>query len=500
MKATIQGNFITITECTSYEYDCVVKSFTREHEGYKYVKNRGGWDGKICYVYGSKIPCGLYAMLGEVAGECGFPLELTGTETMLDEGIDRDEFNAWCEEFFAESEMKPRDYQIESAYRILRNKRCLSELATSAGKTLICFMVIAYVLAKRKATKVLMIVPTIQLIDQSAKDFETYNDGRISVTVNRVGGGNKTTEGCEITVGTFQSLTKWDAEKLAEFDCVIVDECHRAKSKSIKTILERCVNCDYRFGVSGTLPAKKSLDFLTLLAYIGPVVTEVKAKELQDRGFISNCKIVQLRVDYTDEETKDIIHNAHKECMRMGESTKSFNLEKNFVIENAKRLRFVTDLLMHTTKNTLVLFQHLAYGKLIYNTLRDVNTGKRIYYIDGSTPKDTRNTYTANMDLHDNVILVASFQVLSTGVSVNHIYNVVFTESYRSPNIIIQSIGRSLRLKSKDNPELNHATIIDIVDDFRVGKHMNYMYRHGMDRVRGYKAQKYPYEIKYVKL
>ena len=81
----------------------------------------------------------------------------------------------------------------------------------------------------------------------------------------------------------------------------------------------------------------------------------------------------------------------------------------------------------------------------------------------------------------------------------NHIYNVIFTESFKSPFVIIQSIGRSLRLKDKENTEKNRATIIDLVDDFRIGKYTNYLYRHGVDRMRLYKEQKYPATIRKVK-
>ena len=59
-------------------------------------------------------------------------------------------------------------------------------------------------------------------------------------------------------------------------------------------------------------------------------------------------------------------------------------------------------------------------------------------------------------------ILVASFGTLSTGVSIKDLHNIVFMESFKSEQIIIQSIGRGLRLhKTKDS-----AVIFDIVDVF----------------------------------
>ena len=124
---------------------------------------------------------------------------------------------------------------------------------------------------------------------------------------------------------------------------------------------------------------------------------------------------------------------------------------------------------------------------------------KRVYYIDGNIDKKIREEIRSRMETYDDVVLVASYQTFSTGISVNHIYNVIFTESFKSQFVVIQSIGRSLRLKDKENQEKNKAVIIDLVDDLRFGKHYNYLYKHGIERIKQYKEQQYPYEIKKIK-
>ena len=59
-------------------------------------------------------------------------------------------------------------------------------------------------------------------------------------------------------------------------------------------------------------------------------------------------------------------------------------------------------------------------------------------------------------------VLIASFGTLSTGVSINAIFNVIFADSFKSEQIIIQSIGRALRL----HEEKKTAIIFDLVDVF----------------------------------
>lgn len=280
---------------------------------------------------------------------------------------------------------------------------------------------------------------------------------------------------------------------------ICVSNCHKSKAVSIKNILEHCWDAEYRFGVSGTMPKNSSADYLTLQTYLGPVVTEVKAKTLQDDGYISNCSIFQLRMDYVTEKKKQELSEAYTFLISQGKGTDAFTLEKNFIIENEKRFKFINELIEKTTKNTLVLFHRIIYGKKLYKHLKENLPDKRVYYIDGSIDKNTRMEITNRMDKYDDVILVASYATLSTGISINKIFNIFFTESFKSPYIILQSIGRGLRLKDKENKENNHVTIIDLVDDFRIYKYINYLYKHGVERMRLYKEQNYPVKTKKIK-
>ena len=495
--------FLIIKDCTQDEYNQVLTSYTKTVDGYRFspLYKKGLWDGTIKFIKGASIPSGTYMYLYETMQEFNYELKMYGLKRMFDQTITLESYTEWVNDFFKDSKFKPRDYQIESAFKIIKYKRCLSELATSAGKTLICFMVLAYLLDNKKLNgKILMIVPNVSLVLQSSGDFEEYNTERLPLIIQQIYADFKTKENANIMVGTYQSLVKMDKSFYEQFDCVIVDECHRTPAASIKKVLEMCWHCEYRFGVTGTLPNKKNADYLTLQTYMGPLVTTVKAKELQDRGFISNCTIVQIRMDYAEEETKMHLYNSHTLLIRSKKNNESFELEKNFVIENDKRFWFVIDLIRKTTKNTLVLFHRIEYGTKIFETLKELGINKKVYYIDGSVNKNKREEIRKTMDEVDNVILIASYQTFATGVSVDHIYNVFFTESFKSPYIVIQAIGRSLRLKDKENKEKNKATIIDLVDDFRIGSHQNYLYRHGVERIKQYKEQQYPYKIKKVKI
>ena len=93
-------------------------------------------------------------------------------------------------------------------------------------------------------------------------------------------------------------------------------------------------------------------------------------------------------------------------------------------------------------------------------------------------------------------VLIASYGTLSTGVSIKALFNIIFTDSYNSEQIIIQSIGRGLRLHA----EKAKVIIFDLVDVFQLEKPTNILWRHFKEREKFYQKRKYPYKILKVNL
>jgi superfamily II DNA or RNA helicase len=274
-----------------------------------------------------------------------------------------------------------------------------------------------------------------------------------------------------------------------EFDTVIVDETHKAKSVSIKTILEKCENAERKFGLSGTIPKPGTLDRLTLMAYTGPVITSISADFLTKKGYITPCEVLVLEMDYAKPEVKD----GFKTLFQRSEEDRKrlLNLEQNFAIQSDLRLEFITDMILKNKKNSLVLFFRIEYGNRIYDLLRQ-KTNRRVFYIDGSTDKGLRELQKAELEEGEGKILIASFGTFSTGINIKNIHTIYLTESFKSEVIIRQSIGRGLR-KHKDKEKL---IIVDFVDDFCDGRFKNYLYKHSLARQEIYREQKFPYSIK----
>lgn len=356
-------------------------------------------------------------------------------------------------------------------------------------------MVVAYMMEQLGIKKILMIVPNVSLVVQATGDFEQYNKSRVPIRIQQIYAGVKIRKSSNIVIGTYQSLTKKDEEYFQQFDAVFVDETHKAKANSIQKIMDLCWHCDYRFGLSGTIPKRGTVNRLSLMSAMGPLVTQVKANYLQDEGHIAKCKVLQIHMDYATNEQKEAFSSLSKNPY---DRQKLFTLEQNFINQNDKRLDFVCNVIKKSTSNSLVLFHKIAYGEKLYQKLREI-TDKKIYYVDGSVNADIREEFKKRMEKNDDVIIVASYGTFSTGISIKNIHNIFFTESFKSEVIIRQSIGRGLRKHaSKDT-----VKIYDFIDDFRYKTEdhdwLNYIYRHGMSRRTIYKEEKFPFDVQNIK-
>lgn len=494
LTLTEDNQFLRIDDATELELEQITISLTKRIDSWRFnpLVKRGVWDGYVSYIKDDKwIPAGLWRYVLQVCKDYNLEIEINGIKRLLDANINAEKFEQWANDFFKGAEITPRDYQIETAYNILKFRKCLAELATSAGKTLISFLTIAYMLEKGKAEKILMIVPNVSLVIQAHEDFHDYNYmNRIPLKIQQIFAGQKIKSNKNIIIGTYQSLTKKSAEYFAQFDAVLVDETHKAKSASIKTILQKCTNAQYKFGLSGTIPKDGTLDKLTLMSQTGPVISEVKAAFLQEQGHIAKCFVKVIEMNYATDSQRlafqELAQNKY-------ENKDVFQLEQHFVITSDARLEFISSVIGRVPRNSLVLFHRIEHGKRLYEKLRQ-ESNKRVYYVDGGTDKDIREEYKKKMESGDEVVIVASYGTFSTGISIKKIHSIFFTESFKSEVIIRQSIGRGLRQhESKDK-----VLIIDFVDNIRTQEWDNYLWKHGKARQAIYKQEKFEYNIKRV--
>ena len=238
---------------------------------------------------------------------------------------------------------KPRPYQYEAAYNILNWQASVSGLATRAGKTLIAYIIFRYGIEYLGFKRILMIVPSVDLVKQGYNDFKEYAE---FFNTECVWGGGKLVESSNLTIGTFQSLIKFLDKKSKKYnpsfydgyDCVFVDETHRATAAQTKQIITQPFmnEVKLRFGMTGTIPKKCTIEYYCLKSILGATIQEITPKELMDEGYIAPVKINQIRLEYTNAAKAQ---NAFIRCAEYGLS--EFETEEYINKSGQKRKRHI---------------------------------------------------------------------------------------------------------------------------------------------------------------
>lgn len=445
--------------------------------------------------------------------------------------------------------LEPRDYQVEAAWKILCYRQSLSELATRAGKTLIAYMVFRWLREKAGVRKILMIVPSIQLVKQGVEDMKQYGDFFQSETVWARG------ESCacaDLTIGTFQSLVnkldrrskKYDPSFFNGFDAVCVDEAHHLVCRSIDKILSQPFMKDIKikFGFTGTLPPRNTIDSFACQSLMGPKIQEIKTIELVEKGFLACPVITQVQIPHpmtdellgtyikcgeyvcspdkkervggklvkkmlpvgqreftmTNEKELPLVLKAIKGKVSKADYYEAIiklcrggsgllNLEQMLVHRDHARLDAMDRIIQGLDKNVIVFGHHVEYMRFLKKHFEEEFPGRKVMLITGSTSLKKRQETLDKMLESDDVILVASYGCMATGITFRRVDYAILAQSFKSGIINLQSIGRGLlKTSSKDK-----FVVYDLVDLWPTGR----IKAHGAARQKLYKENKYPYQV-----
>lgn len=434
----------------------------------------GRWDGTVSFfgIGGTGYLAHLDVALPIVEGD-GYDIEV------IDQRIAPNlEFNKITENYWADQgktwpkghpeEGKPivlRDYQYDVVNKFLENPQALQEVATGAGKT-ITTATLSHLCEPYGRT--MIIVPNKSLVTQTEEDYVNLG---LDVGVYF---GDRKELGKTHTICTWQSLNILDKKSkdyeavltLAEFidgvSAIIIDEVHQAKADVLKKLLTvNFRNAPIRWGLTGTVP-KEKWEFQGILAGIGPVINNVSAHDLQEKGVLANLDIQIL-------QSKDI------------ETFRNYAEEYTWLVTDSKRLDWIGDHINKIIKdgNTLVLVNRIDTGKKLLERLPDAT------FIRGDVKLDDRKEQYDEIKTSDGKIIIATYGVAAVGINIPRIFNLVLIEPGKSFIRVIQSIGRGIR-KAEDK---------DFVQIWDMTSTCKYAKRHLTERKRFYREAKYPHSV-----
>jgi len=452
----------------------LVNTFKYEIPGARYQPSvrLGRWDGKVAFFQlGGSSYVNLLPEIIPILEDFNYDIQLDDQRDYST----KFEFAQVTEDTFAHKvwpkghpqagePIRLRDYQIKIVNEFLANPQCLQEVATGAGKTI---MTAALSYSVEPYGRSIVIVPNKSLVTQTEADYRNLG---LDVGVYF---GDRKEWGKTHTICTWQSLnvllknTKSGTgdctigEFIEDVVCVMVDEVHMAKADALKGLLTGVMSqVPIRWGLTGTIP-KEDYEYKALLCSIGPVISQLSASELQDRGVLAQChvNIVQL-VDHVEY--------------------KDYQSELKYLLEESGRLDTMADLIrqVNLTGNTLVLVDRIAPGKALVERL-----GDRAVFVSGSTKASDRKDEYDEVATSSDKIIVATYGIAAVGINIPRIFNLVLVEPGKSFVRVIQSIGRGIR-KAEDK---DFVQIWDITSTCKFAK------RHLTKRKQFYKEANYPF-------
>jgi len=327
--------------------------------------------------------------------------------------------------------------------------------------------------------KTLILVPTTSLVEQMYSDFIDY--GWEDKHIHRVYAGMDKGSKKPVVISTWQSIYKLHRPYFAQYGCIIGDEAHLFKAKSLTDIMAKSGEVRYRFGLTGTLDGTQT-HRLVLEGLFGQVKKIISTKELIDRGTLAELKIDCIVLKHTEEECKRVRYYRYAE-------------EINYLVSHPKRNKFIENLCKNIKGNTLLLFQLVEkHGVLLYNEIKTLD--RKVFFVYGGTTTEAREKVRAITEKEKDAIIVASYGTFSTGINIKAINNIVFASPSKSRVRVLQSIGRGLR----QTEDKTMVKLFDVSDNISYKSRQNFTYRHFLQRLNIYKEEQFKYEINRINL
>lgn len=381
------------------------------------------------------------------------------------------------------------DHQVETINALLENRGGIAVAATGSGKSYV-IGALFNILHEHMKFKCLAIVPSTDLVLQTTAELELFGND-----VGLYYGAKKQLNKTHL-VSTWQSLQN-NPVILSNYHAVIIDEAHGAKSHVLKSMLmDYAPDAHFIAGVTGTLP-KHQAHMMQIKYVLGNQIAKVEGSDLIDLGWLAKLKINKLVLEEDLSDTYEAWRKAEP-TDSAGVSYKQFKAEyfpdftaeRQWLKTHKPRLSFLSELIMAETRktgNSFVLVNGVDFGKRLAKSIPGA------IFIHGVDDTDVRKKVYDLFSVRDDVVVIATYNLASTGLNIKRIYNMFLLDPGKSFIQIIQSIGRGLR-KAVDK---DSVTVWDISSDFKYSK------KHSAQRKGYYKEQKYKFteqKIDYIQI
>ncbi|KAI9171214.1 DEAD/DEAH box helicase [Paramyrothecium foliicola] len=366
----------------------------------------------------------------------------------------------------SQSQLKLRDYQKECIKSVLvslkrGHKRVGISLATGSGKTLCPKVIFTQLIDKipprsEDADRTLILAHRRELVEQAARHCQlAYPDKRIEIEMGSLHASGT----ADITIASVQSITSKDRlEKydVSRFKLVLVDEAHHIVAPGyLKTLRhfglsEKRASSPTLIGVSATF---SRFDGVKLGAVIDEIVYHKDYVDMIADKWLSDVMFTTVESSANLSKVKSGAFGD----FQTGELSKVVNTDEVNEMTVRSWMAKAPD-----RKSTLVFCVDLAHVSGLTQKFRDYGYDAR--FVTGDTPKLERSAILDTFKKGEFPVLV-NCGVFTEGTDIPNIDCIVLGRPTRSRNLLVQMIGRGMRL----HPGKQNCHIIDLVSSLETG-------------------------------
>ena len=358
----------------------------------------------------------------------------------------------------------PRDWQIEALGEWRPQQRGIVEVVTGGGKTVFAHLCLLEFFKDKDDAQALIIVPTVSLLDQWWVSLQE----ELGVSRDEIGllSGQDKIEGDEriiiAVINTARNFTEEFSKERMLF--LIVDECHRAGSRSNAKALQG--EFAATLGLSATPKREYDEGFdAYIFPRLGPIIHQYTYIDAAKSGVISPFSLTNVRVDLLpDEEEKYRKYSRSIAlALRKGESANDSERLKRLLQQRAAvasnattRIPVAVKLVeIHKGERAVIFHERIDAANHILAVLKARGHRATVYHAEVGPTIRRDNLRLFRKGLFD--VLVCC-RALDEGINVPEASIAVIASATASQRQRIQRLGRILRTaKGKD-----HASVYTI--------------------------------------
>ncbi len=338
------------------------------------------------------------------------------------------------------------DYQKEALAALQSAYYGILQSPAGSGKTQI-----GIALTAALGKKTLWLTHTLDLVKQSRERAQLYMSNDLIGEISR----GKVNIGKGITFATVQTMDNLDLRQYRdEWDCIIVDECHRVSgTPTAMTRFYRVLNAlraRHKYGLSATVHRSDGTIAATY-ALLGDIAYAVPDEAVKDRVMkVSICPIA-TGVPIS------------KQCMNT-DGTLNFMGMLGYLSEHEARAKLVADYVKKNSEHScLILSDRLDNLRMIMDDLPEKMRRSAVMVSGGMTTKGLkkeREKAIADMRIGKKKYLFATYQLAKEGLDIPCLDRLFLVTPHQDYAVVTQSIGRIARTHpGKDTP-----IVYDFVD------------------------------------